>query len=600
MAIVGADIFGIGLSGLNAAQNALSVTSNNISNASTPGYNVEYITQAGRQPQNVGFGFLGQGVDVTNVLRTYSQYLAGQVQSAQTGSSYYTTQLQQLNQINNMIGNSTQSPNPAIQSFFGAMQTLSQQPSSLPTRQNVLSMGQAMAASITSLNSQLVQLQQGVNGQVQTAVQSINALAQQIANLNKQIGAATGGNTQAPQPNTLLDQRDQALLQLNQMIGATASVQSDGSYTVSIGSGQTLVTGGTVNQLATQADPNNPSNLQVGFTNPNNTLTILPDTILNSGQLGGLLNFRDGALAQTQNQLGTMAIDFAAAMNYQNSLGVDYNGQPGGPIFKDLSAYASNPQYAAGQFQVTMGDPKLLATASNLVATGTAGNPSGVTMSAVWSSLPGTYATSINGTPPSFPATTSHPSSGLTNMTITASAAPVSMTATIAGTNGGGPYNVVPVTGQPNAYKLQTTATPPVDVGIGFQLSGSPDPGQTFTVGPKPIPAVGTVTPPSGDNSNLLQLTAQQNIALVNGQSYQTYFTSTVTTVANQTYAVGLQNTSAQNTLQQATRANSNLTGVNLDQEAANLIKYQQSYQACSKVIQIAQSTFSSILNIMS
>ncbi|WP_241499279.1 flagellar hook-associated protein FlgK [Chromobacterium sphagni] len=348
MAIVGADIFGIGLSGLNAAQNALSVTSNNISNASTPGYNAEYITQAGRQPQNAGFGFLGQGVDVTNVLRTYSQFLSNQVQSAQNNSSYYSTQLQQLNQINNTIANSTQSPSPSIQSFFGAMQTLSQQPSSLPSRQNVLSMAQAMSSSITSLNTQLVQLQQGVNGQIGTTVQGINALAQQIAKLNQQIGAATGGNPQAPQPNTLLDQRDQAMLQLNQMVGATASVQSDGSYTVSIGSGQTLVTGGTVNQLATQANPADPTNLQVGFTNANNTLTILPDSILNSGQLGGLLNFRDGALLQTQTQLGTMAINFAAAMNYQNSLGMDYNGQPGGPIFKDLSPMPANRSMPPG------------------------------------------------------------------------------------------------------------------------------------------------------------------------------------------------------------------------------------------------------------
>ncbi|WP_241499280.1 flagellar basal body rod C-terminal domain-containing protein [Chromobacterium sphagni] len=245
-----------------------------------------------------------------------------------------------------------------------------------------------------------------------------------------------------------------------------------------------------------------------------------------------------------------------------------------------------------------MGDPKLLATASNLVPAGTSGGTSGVTMSAVWSSLPGTYAGSINSSPPVFPAITSHPSSGLTNMTITASAAPVSMTATIAGTNGGGPYNVVPVTGQPNAYKLQTTATPPVDVGIGFQLSGSPDPGQTFSVGPAVAGSASLKA--SGDNSNLLQLTAQQNIALVNGQSYQTYYASTVASVGNQTYSVGLQNTAAQNTLQQATTTNSNLTGVNLDQEAANLIKYQQSYQACSKVIQIAQSTFTSIINIMS
>ena len=603
MAIVGADIFGIGLSGLNVAQNALSVTSNNISNASTPGYNVEYLTQANRQPQNAGFGYLGQGVDATNVLRTYSKFLSTQVQSAQANSSFYSSQLQQLNQINNTIANSSQSPNPAIQSFFGALQTLSQQPASLPIRQNVLSMAQALATSMTSMNSQLVQMQQGINGQIDTTVQSINALGQQIADLNQKIGAATGGNASAPQaqPNGLLDARDQAVLQLNKLVGATVSIASDGTYTVNIGSGQTLVIGGTVNQLTTQADPNNNTNRQVGFVNPaGGSPIILPNSVLGSGQLGGLLNFRDGALLQTQNQLGTLAINFSAAMNYQNSLGLDYNAQPGGPIFQDLSSYAAKPQFAAGQFQVLMGDPKALATASNLVPTGTAGGTSGVTMTGVWSSLPGTYAGSINGSPPAlpFPTNATHPSNGLTNMTVTASGvAPVTMTATITGPNGGGPYNVVANTGQPNSYKLQTTAVPPVDVGIGFQLSGTPDLGQSFTVGPATVGAPNLKA--SGDNSNLLQLTAQQNINLVNNQSYQVYYTSMVASVGNQGFAVGQMNAGAQKTLEQATTNNSNYSGVNLDQEAANLIKYQQSYQACSKVIQIAQSTFSSILNIM-
>lgn len=593
MALVGTDIFGVGLSGLNAAQNALAVSSNNIANVNTPGYTSQYITQAGREPQNAGFGFLGQGVDVTSVQRSYNVFLSTQMQVAQTSSSYYSTQSQQLAQINNMIADTTQSPSVAMQDYFGAMQTLTQQPSSLPSRQNVLSMAQALATKITSANSQLVQMQQGANGQITTTVQSINALAQQIATLNQQIGAATGGNVNGPQPNTLLDQRDQAVLQLNQLIGATVSKQSDGSYSVYIGSGQSLVSGTVVNQMATQADPTNPANVQVGFTNANNTLTVLPDSLLASGQLGGLLNFRDNALVQTQNQLGTLAINFASAMNYQNQLGMDYNGQPGGPIFKDLSALAANPQYAAGQFAVVMSDPKSLATASNLVPTGTAGG-NGVKMSGVWSTMPGGYTAGLNATPPTFAPQTQHPSSGLTGMTITAAGNPVAMTATIAGTNGGGPYNVVVDPSLPNSYKLQTTANPPVDVGIGFQLSGAPIAGQTFSVGPQ---TAGTQS--LGDGNNLRQLTAQQNLQLVNNQSYQTYYSSMVASVGNQTNTANLQNAAAQKTLDQATTNNSNASGVNLDQEAASLIKFQQSYQACSKVIQIAQSTFNSILNMI-
>ncbi|UTH73838.1 flagellar hook-associated protein FlgK [Chromobacterium sp. IIBBL 290-4] len=599
MSIIGADVFSIGLSGLNAAQNALSITGNNISNVNTAGYNAEYMTQASRTPVNAGFGYLGQGVDATSVLRTYNQYLTSQVQTTQAANSNYSTQYQQLQQISNMIQNTTQSVSPAIQNFFSAMQTLTQQPNSVSSRQTVLGMAQNLATTMTSMNSQLVQIQQGVNGQIQSTAQSINSIAQQIAALNQQIGAATGGNPNGSQPNTLLDQRDQAVTQLNQLVGASVSKNSDGSYNISIAGGQPLVVGTSTYALQTQQDPNNPSNYLLNLAGPNNTLTPLPDNLFNGGQLTGLLNFRDGQLSQTQNQLGSLAINFSAAMNYQNSVGMDLKGNVATgatvPIFQDLSAYASKPQYAAGQFAVVMSDPTALACASNLAPTGGAGG-TGVTMSGVWSTIPGSVSTQMNQTPPVLTTAATHPSIGMTNMTISASATnPVTMTATIAGGSAaGGPYNVVVDPNLPNAYKIQTTANPAQDLGIGFQLSGNPANGQTFTVGQA------TSTAQSGDGNNLRQLTAQQNINLVNGQSYQGYYSTMVASVGSTTSTVNLQYQTSQTALQQAQTNNSNASGVNLDQEAANLIKYQQSYQACSKVIQIAQSTFSTILNALS
>ena len=217
-------------------------------------------------------------------------------------------------------------------------------------------------------------------------------------------------------------------------------------------------------------------------------------------------------------------------------------------------------------------------------------------MSGVWASLPGGYSGSINSVPPVFPSSTTHPSVGMTGMTITATGSPATMTATITGPNGGGPYNVVPLGGSvSNGFKLQTTAVPPVDVGISFQLSGAPANGQTFTVGPAPA---GT-KPPPGDNSNLRELLAQQNLKLMGNQSYGSYYSTLVASVGNQTNTAQLQSAAMKTNLKQASESLSNTSGVSLDQEAANLIKYQQSYQACSKVIQVAQTTFSSILNLM-
>ncbi|OWY37496.1 flagellar hook-associated protein FlgK [Xenophilus sp. AP218F] len=592
------DIFSIGLSGLNAAQNGLSVTSNNIANVSTPGYNVQYLTQANSRTQYVGFGFLGQGVDTTNVIRTYNQYLVAQQQHATTNDSFFSTQLQQLSQINNMLNDSSISVNASMNSFFSALQTLSQDPGSMPSRQAVLSMGQALATNMTGISSQLQQLQIGANGQISASVTSINNLAQQIASYNGQIAALTGGNTTIGQPNDLLDKRDQAVLQLNKLISTSVSVAADGSYSISVGSGQTLVSGAQTNTLTTQQDPANPLNVQIGFTEPNGSTTILPNNLISGGQLGALLNYRDGPLLQTQQQLGTLAINFSAAMNYQNQLGKDRNGNPGQPMFADLSAYAANPQYAAANFQLLMGDPKLLATASNLTYTGTTlppGTTSPTTMSGVWSSMPGTYAGQINASPPTFPAATSHPAYAMTGMTITAAASgtSVTMTATITGGSAPGTYNVVPDPINANGYKLVDNSTPPKDLGIGFQLSGSPVAGQVFNVGQAPN------TPSLGDNSNLRQIIAQRNANLVSNQSYETYYSSTVTSIGNQTGSATLQSQSMKATLQQATTNVSNFSGVNLDQEASNLIKYQQAYQASGKIIQTAQTIFSTVLNMM-
>ncbi|UGA38273.1 flagellar hook-associated protein FlgK [Chromobacterium haemolyticum] len=359
-------------------------------------------------------------MDVTNVLRTYDKFLSGQVQTAQTNSSsYYSTQVKQLNQINNLMASTDVSIIPALQDFFGAMQTLSQQPDALPSRQTVLNMAQALSTKFATIDGQLQQLQSGANGQIKSTVDSINALASQIASLNTEIAALTGGNQLSAQPNTLMDQRDQAMLELNKLVSAKAVPQADGTYSVYIGNGQTLVTGGQTNTLATQPLPSDPTTLQLVFNNPNGTVTAIPNNLVSGGQLGGLLNFRDGPLLQARQQLGTMAINFAASINYQNQLGVDNTGGAGQPIFNDLSSYASNPQNAASNLQVLMGDPNKLATASNMVSTGGAGG-NGVTMSGVWATLPGGYAGSLNSVPPVFPGTGTHPSIGMTGMTITA------------------------------------------------------------------------------------------------------------------------------------------------------------------------------------
>ncbi|MBV8647235.1 flagellar hook-associated protein FlgK [Paludibacterium sp.] len=600
-----ADIFNIGLTGLNAANVALATVSHNIANANTSGYTRQTVQQSALVPQELGSDFIGMGVSVDSVTRQYNKYLSDQVLSAQSTSSYYSSQLSQLNQVDNIIGSSTAGLSQSLQNFFTSMQTMSQSPASSPSRQNVLSSAQALVTQFQSINNRLTQIQQGTNTQITSTVTQINTLAKTIASLNQQISALAPAGA-SNQPNDLLDQRDQAMNDLNKLVGATYVQESNGTYDVFIGNGQTLVQGVTTMPLSTQANATNPANVDIIQPNPNGTNTLMPDNLFSGGSLGGLLTFRDSTLLQTQQTLGNIAIDFTTSMNYQSKLGLDQNGNAGTNMFTDLTSFASQPQNAVANMQLLTGDPRAIAAASDMQAgtmTYTAGGNTGIGVSSVSATLPGSYGWTA-ATAAGAPQISQNPtlgSNGMTSIVVTSSAAGA-ITATVNGGPGaaGSPYNVVVDPTQQNGYKLVTSAG--ADLGVAFTLSAQMPNSASFTITPNTAAAMG-----SGDNSNLLQMLNLQTKAVVdpnrNGsttglQSFSDAYASAVSVVGNNTSAVQSANSAASTNLQQTTLAKSNFSGVNLDQEAADLIRYQQAYQASSKVISVAQTLFQQILQM--
>jgi flagellar hook-associated protein 1 FlgK len=591
------DLLSIGLSGINAAQIQLATVSNNISNASTPGYTEQSVTQAAYVPQTASFGFVGMGVSVTGITRNYNKYLSDQVQAAQATSSYSTTLSTQLSQIDNMMGNSSSGLNTSLQNFFSSMQSLSSDPASVPDRQDVLSNTQSLVTEFQAQNTQLQQIQSGTNSQIQAAVTSINNLAGTIASLNQRI-VAQSGNGAGAQPNTLLDQRDEAMQQLNQLVGASYVQQSNGSYDVFIGNGQTLVQDNSTMPLSTQTDPTDTSNLQLIQPNPNGTNTVIPNSLISGGSLGALMNFRDGTLLATQKSLGNMAIDLSTSMNYQQAQGLDLNGNAGSPLFSDLTAYASNPENAISHMSVLLSDPSTIAAASDMTASAVSPSGSTVSVTSVSPTLPASYSWASTSSPP---LASSHPSQGMTSIVVNATSSSA-ITATINGGPGAGTYNVVSDPAEQNGYQLMTTGSPAQAVGVAFTLSGQMQTGMSFTITPNTAATMGT-----GDNSNLLQMLNLQTAPVVddtrNGstaglQSFQNAYTSATSVVGNATSSATQEATVASNTLEQATTDLSNMSGVDLNQEAANLVKYQQAYQAAAKVISTAQTLFAQILQL--
>lgn len=320
-------IFGIAVSGLNAARASLTTTSHNISGVNTAGYHRQVNGQASNIANYTGAGYIGNGVQTTSISRVYDSHLEKVVQSNTAMESYYSTQEAQLDQLDGIIADPTVGITPALQSFFESLQVLTQpnMPASIPSRQAVVNQAQALVTRMQTMDGRIEEIREGVNTGIRLTVDNINAQANKIAELNKQIQQLTLGDQIVP--NDLLDARDQAVLELNKNVKATVVKQDGNVYNVFIGSGQSLVLGEISMQLAATPSRDDPQRYAVSYKE-NNMLFEIPSAQIDGGSLGGLLNFRRDALDVAQNALNRIAIGFAESMNAQHLLGVDVNGVP--------------------------------------------------------------------------------------------------------------------------------------------------------------------------------------------------------------------------------------------------------------------------------
>ncbi|APZ42992.1 flagellar hook-associated protein FlgK [Acidihalobacter ferrooxydans] len=264
--MAGSDILGIGTSALLGYQQALQTTSNNISNANTPGYARERVDFATRPGTSTGDYYLGNGVQASGVQRIVSQFVNGQLTNATAANSRYQTYSQYANQVDNLLAKQSAGLQPALQSFYNAVQGVANAPASIPARQELLTQGGDLAGRFNTLYQQFNQIGAQVNARLSSDVNSINSLATQIASLNTQIVAASNNNPTG-KPNSLLDQRDAVVNQLAKYVSVNTVSQSDGSINVTIGTGQALVVGSSVTRLGTAAVNGDPSRCLL-YTSP--------------------------------------------------------------------------------------------------------------------------------------------------------------------------------------------------------------------------------------------------------------------------------------------------------------------------------------------
>jgi flagellar hook-associated protein 1 FlgK len=630
-----ADLLATSVSGLLAFRQALNVTSNNIANVATPGYSAETANLAEAPGQFTGAGYIGGGVDVASVTRAYNQQLAQQANTSQSSYSSYNTLATQAQQIDNMLSASSTGLSASLQSFVNALQSVSTSPTSTSARQGLLSQGQALAQQLQSYGSQIGQYGSQLEAQVSTAVTQINSLAGNIASLNQQIGAAsTSGQT----PNQMLDQLDNLVNQLSKYVSVQTVTQTNGTVDVFIGSGQALVSGGNAAQLTTIPGAYNPTQLDVGLKTSSGITNLTQQ--MTGGELGGLLSARSQILDPTQNQLGQISVAVATIVNQLQQSGMTLNGTPGQAMFtvggvqvlpdsgnsgsaaltvtrtslSQLTADNYQLQYSAGAWQLTNAST---GQSVAMIGNGTSASPfQAAGLSIVVSGTPGandsfliqptagaTAGLSMQLTSPSQIAAAARvqASAGAANTgTGTISTAGVTNPSTyVAGTytvsfTSATQYTVTNASGATVASGTYASGSPISFNGQQLTLTGSPAAGDTFTVSPNS-------SANTGDNSNILAMISGLSAATLNGGT-----TSVAGAANNLVGQIGVltqqaqNNASAQKTVNQdATTALSNADGVNLDQQAANVLSYQQAYQAMAQIITASHQMFDSLIQAM-
>ena len=330
-----ANLFTSALSGMNAAQLGVATTEHNIANASTPGFTRQQILVSSRAGQQTGAGFVGEGVDVIGVKRIYDQFLNTQVLQEQSQASYLTAYHSAIAQIDLLIADPDAGAAPAMQSFFDAMNAVATSPTSTTARAALLSSAQISIDRFQAIDQSLTDMADGLTVQITGSVNTVNSYAQQIAVLNGSIKRAIASG-QGQQPNDLIDQRDQAISQLNQEIKTTVLRQADGTASVFIGNGQALVLDEQAMRLQVVQSANDPSKVDIAYLNNGRTI-VLQQSSLQGGKMGAYLTFRDQTLEPARNALGRVALGMAVSINQQNQLGQEPppTGTLGGNLFNE-------------------------------------------------------------------------------------------------------------------------------------------------------------------------------------------------------------------------------------------------------------------------
>ena len=316
-----AGIINIGVSALNAFKRQMETTGHNIANVNTEGYSRQVVQLDARSPQISAQGYVGSGVEVASIRRSYDSYLATRVRDYTSSYEEFAVFEQRARQIDNVLADSAAGIDDTLQQFFASVNDVADDPTSIPARSVMLNRASQLADRFNALDGWLEDIRHQLNGDLEREVGEINALAQSLASVNTRIGALNG--TPGGIPNDILDERDKLIDDLSKFTNVSTLEQGDGSMNVFVGTGQALVVGGNYNTLAVTNNTQAADHKEL-VIRQSGGLTVNVTQQMTGGSLGGLLRFRDEVLDESQNALGRVAIGIASFFNAEHATGMDH------------------------------------------------------------------------------------------------------------------------------------------------------------------------------------------------------------------------------------------------------------------------------------
>ena len=539
-----ASIYDVGSSALNSMQRAIATTGHNIANVNTEGYSRQEVLLGTRTPEKVGQVEIGTGVEVSNIRRAHDQFLMTDVQSRSSSNGYFQLYAKTAQNIDGLLADPSTGIAPAIDKFFAAMEAVAANPSSAPERQVMLSEAEMLAQRFNYVDTRLSEFAGELNTRMANMTDSINALAVDIAQLNESIVALSSGSRGTP--NDLLDRRDQAITDLSKLIGVQTATQEDGSINVMIGKGQRLVIGNNVEQLrmVLPAAQDGPSQLFLSV--PSGAESEVTSK-LTGGELGGVLDAGAKLINKARREVGLLAVGITETFNRQHSQGSDLSGDQGEAFFLNLGATVTGSRDNSGSLTVTAN----ITQEQNLTGDG--------------------YSIRYDDA-----------GIRLTNLT----------------------------SGESQLVDAGVLELPGLTITIPEQIDGVS--GDIFFVEPTlgAASSMGlALTDPSkiaaanfgsavGDNRNMLSLIELRDAKTLKAgtRGYTSLYGSTLSSIAVETRSAVSNAETELSLLRSAEDRLEGIRGVNLDEEATNLIRYQQAYQAAAQVITVANEIFDTLL----